>query len=184
MDAEHHSADSHRISRLAKKMADKDYRHSYVASYNRQFLSRQMREFRGDSSQTEFGMAIDKQQTVVSRLEDPNYGKWTLQTLFDVAAKLDIAVVVRFTNFPTFLRTTDDRSSSAISPSSYDQKVVDNFAREQDTAEDGSQALRQFFDYSKGGKQRLDFGFNDSCNDFVVNDNKGMRSDERKEAAI
>jgi hypothetical protein len=110
----------------------------------------------------------------VSRLEDPNYGKWTLQTLFDVAAKLDIAVVVRFTDFPTFLRTTDDRSPSAIFPSSYDQTAVDDLGKESTTDGDGS-ALKQFFDSSEGGgRQSLDFGFNDRHSDAGVNDNKRM----------
>ena len=184
MDGELRSADSHRISRLANKMRDrKDYRASYVASYTRQFLSRQMRDFRGEMSQTEFGSRISKQQTIVSRLEDPNYGKWTLQTLFDVAAKLDIAVLVRFVDFPTFLRTTDDRSPSAISPSSYDQKAVDDLMKEAGTDEEVSQALRQFFDSSNGGaKQSVDFGSNNDRNDPRMNDNNGMRSDTPKVA--
>ncbi len=74
MDVERHTVDSHRALRLVDKMRDrKAYRDSYVASFTRQFLSRQMREFRGKMSQKEFGEKIDKQQTIVSRLEDPNY---------------------------------------------------------------------------------------------------------------
>jgi len=67
-----------------------------------QFLARQMRAFRGDNSTSDFGKILDKPQSVVSRLEDPNYGKWTLQSLFDVAAKLNVAVTVRFVDFPNF----------------------------------------------------------------------------------
>ena len=131
MDAERHDVDSPRISRLADKMRDRpDYRSSYVASYTRQFLSRQMREFRGTISQSEFGTVIEKQQTVVSRLEDPNYGKWTLQTLLAIADKLDVAVLVRFVDFPTFLQATDERSSAAVRPERYDQQKVDDLVSE------------------------------------------------------
>jgi hypothetical protein len=123
----HHPADSHRTRRLADKMRGrKDYRDSYVSSHTRQFLARQMREFRGDRSQTEFGLHIEKQQTVVSRLEDPNYGKWTLQTLFEVATKLDVAVFVRFVDFPTFMRLSKDMSDEAKKPAPYDQDAMDS----------------------------------------------------------
>src|SRR5262249_31558562 len=96
MEKERHLADSPRLRSLIEKFRDKEYRDSYIAGHTRRFLARQMRKFRGDESQTEFGALLDKRQTVVSRLEDPNYGKWTLQTLFEVATKLNIAVLVRF----------------------------------------------------------------------------------------
>jgi hypothetical protein len=126
----------------------KDYRASYVASYTRQFLARQMREFRGDLSQTEFGGKIGKQQTIVSRLEDPNYGKWTLQTLLDVADKLDVAVMVRFVDFSTFLRQTNDRSQDVITPKPFDQQKVDDLVGELELGE-LPQALAAFYESSE-----------------------------------
>jgi hypothetical protein len=65
---------------------------------------------------------------VSQRLENPNYGQWTLQTLFDIAQKLDKAVVVRFVDFPTFLKITGDFSDIAMNPMSYDQQAIDNLA--------------------------------------------------------
>jgi hypothetical protein len=94
-----------------------------------------MREFRGDMSQTEFGALIDKQQTVVSRLEDPNYGKWTLQTLFDVARKRDVAVFVRFVDFPTFLRLSRDMGAAAVHPAPYNQDAIDQIVRDEEVIE-------------------------------------------------
>src|SRR5262245_27153895 len=103
MATERHLAASPRLRSLIEKFCDKAYRDSYIAAHSRRFLARQMRKFRGEKSQTDFGALLEKRQTVVSRLEDPNYGKWTLQTLFDVAAKLNVAVLVRFVDIPTFL---------------------------------------------------------------------------------
>jgi hypothetical protein len=120
MDGERHIADSPRLRSLIEKFCDKAYRDSYIASHTRRFLARQMRKFRGEKSQTEFGDLIGKRQTVVSRLEDPNYGKWTLQTLFDVAEKLNIAVLVRFVDIPTFLKLSEDLSENASKPQPYD----------------------------------------------------------------
>lgn len=125
MPAERYPVDSRRISSLVEKFRNRRYRHSYVASHTRRFLARQMRKLRGSKSQSEFGELIAKQQTVVSRLEDASYGKWTLQTLLDVAEKLDLAVVVRFVDYATFLRSTDDMSEAASAPKPYGQHMMD-----------------------------------------------------------
>jgi hypothetical protein len=118
---------SHRDKSLIEKFKDKFYRDSYVASHTRRFLARQMRKFRGEKSQAEFGELINKRQTVVSRLEDPKYGKWTLQTLFEVASKLDVAVIVRFVDFSTFMKLTSDMSDEASRPVPYDQIDLSSF---------------------------------------------------------
>jgi len=121
------SADSHRLVRLAEKMHDKEYRDGYVAAHTRQVLAKQMREFRGDKSQTDFADEIDKRQTIVSRLENPNYSGWSLNTLFEIASKLNVAVFVRFVDFPTFLKYSGDQSEAALHPAPYDGQQVDDF---------------------------------------------------------
>jgi hypothetical protein len=123
MPGERQPASSRRILRLGEKFRDKRYRDSYVATHVRQFLAQQMRALRGSISQTDFGRVLDKPQSVVSRLEDPSYGKWTLQTLLDVAAKLERAVIVRIVDFPTFLRFTEDVSEAAIHPLAYGERA-------------------------------------------------------------
>jgi hypothetical protein len=129
MDGERPVVDSaHRVLTIAEKMHDERYRHAYVINHTRQFLAQQMRAFRGDMSQAQFGRLLGKPQSVVSRLEDPNYGKWTLQTLFDVAKAMDVGVFVRFVDFPTFLKYSDDFSESAQRPNQYTVATVDNFA--------------------------------------------------------
>jgi len=122
-------ADSPRLLRLAEKMHDKEYRDGYVAAHTRQVLSKQMREFRGAKPQVEFAALLDKRQTMVSRLENPNYSGWTLNTLFEVASKLNVAVFVRFVDFQTFLQYTGKQSEAALHPERYNQKRVDDFAR-------------------------------------------------------
>jgi hypothetical protein len=128
MDERLNPAASRRENSLAGKFRNKAYRDAYVASHTRRFLARQMRKFRGDKSQAQFGEMIDKRQTVVSRLEDANYGKWTLQTLFEVASKLDVAVIVRFVDFSIFLKLTGDMSDEASRPPAYDPKAIEAFS--------------------------------------------------------
>jgi hypothetical protein len=121
-------ADSHRFVQLAPKLADKAYRDGYVATHLRTWLADQVRALRGSMSQKEFGKLIGKHRTVVSRLENPDNGKLTIETLLNVASKLDIALVVRFVDYPTFLAATNDFSEAALHPAHYDQLAIDAFA--------------------------------------------------------
>jgi hypothetical protein len=96
----------------------------------------------------QFAEMIGKRQTVVSRLEDPNYGKWTLQTLLDVARKLDVAVFVRFVDFPRFIYLTSDISEEAARPRPYDQSLLEIPARGEQRGI-GESALRAFYSMSE-----------------------------------
>lgn len=126
--AEAAHATSRRLRRLAEQMRDKRYRDAYVASHTRQMLARQMRKFRGGMSQAEFAGTIGKRQTIISRLENPDYSGWTLRTLFEVAKAINVAVFVRFVDFPTFLHYSDDLSASALHPASYSGDALDELA--------------------------------------------------------
>lgn len=138
-----------RFSRLIEKFKDRDYRHSFVVAHTRRFLARQMRKFRGDKSQDAFAAVLGKQQTVVSRLEDPTYGKWTLQSLFDVAEKLDLAVFVRFVDHRTFLKLSDDLSDEASGPLNYEETEE----RERERAEMGEAAQARDASFKRASTQ-------------------------------
>jgi hypothetical protein len=119
---------SHRFARLAPKLADKAYRDGYVSTQLRIWLADQVRALRGDMTQAEFGKLIGKPQAVVSRLEDPDYGRLTIETLLEVASKLDIALLVRFVDHATFLIATNDFSDSALRPAPYNQTTINALA--------------------------------------------------------
>jgi hypothetical protein len=131
MDGEFGAADSHRLMSLAEKFHDKRYRDGYVAAHTRGVLARQMRNFRGDLSQADYATKIGKQKTVIGRLENPAYGGWSLRTMREIAQKENVAVLVRFVDFPTFLGFTDDMSEESLHPRAYDQSEVDFFAEYQ-----------------------------------------------------
>jgi hypothetical protein len=113
------AASPNRSTSLQKKFRNKRYRDGYVVAHTCSVLARQMRNFRGELSQEEFGDKIGKRQTVISRLESPAYGSWTLRTMFEIARKQNIAVFVRFVDFPTFLKYTSDMSDHALNPAPY-----------------------------------------------------------------
>jgi len=121
-----------RISRLAKALTAPGRRHAYMATQLKAFLSDQIRTLRGSLTQREFGDKIGKPQSVVSRLEKQLDRYISIETLIDIAVKLDIAVIIRFVDFRTFLRYTDDYSDNALAPPSYDQAAIDALAEEEE----------------------------------------------------
>ena len=107
---------------VAEALDERDFRGAYMARHLRTFLADQVQGLaRGYSSQTAFGRLIGKPQSVVSRLEDEDYGGINFQTLIDIAIKLDIAIIVQFVDYPTFLRVTSDFSENAAAPRPYEQ---------------------------------------------------------------
>jgi len=72
-------------------------------------LIRALREQRG-WSQAEFGQRLGKPQSVVSRLEDPDY-KTSLQSCFEVAAALGLPLYVDMPNWDEWFSLMDDMSS-------------------------------------------------------------------------
>jgi hypothetical protein len=132
MATEPKNANSRRFSKLAKKLRNKNYRSTYLASHIKIFLANQISALRGNLSQEDFGALLGKPQPVVSRLQNPNYGKYTLQTLLDIATKMDLALIVRFVDYPTFLKMTGDFSDNAVRPESYTPEQVDNLVAAQD----------------------------------------------------
>ena len=111
------------VSQSINGLDSREFRASYMAPGLRAYLADQIRALRGNRSQREFGRLIGKPQSVVSRLENEDYGKLTLQTL------LDIALVVRFAEFPTFLRKVAETSPDVMAPAAYSDGSAEGIAR-------------------------------------------------------
>ena len=142
-----------RLRRLAKAFVDHNFRHAFMGRQLRAFLAQQIRTLRGEKQQKEFGELIGKPQSVVSRLEKQKDKNISIQTLIDIAERLDIAVVIRFVDFPTFLRYTEDLSDSAARPASYSQEAVENVVDELEgsPSEQVAGALKRQWGVENGG---------------------------------
>lgn len=77
---------------------DKEYRDAYMQAAVEQGVAWQIKINRQHRhmSQKALAVALGTQQSAVSRLEDPDYGCHSLETLLDVAKVFDCALSVKF----------------------------------------------------------------------------------------
>jgi transcriptional regulator with XRE-family HTH domain len=88
-----------------QKFLDDSYRVSYLDSHVKGSIAYQIQALREKLrlTQTQFGNAVDMPQTVISRLENTEYGSVNINTLLKIANKLGIGLEVRFCNFESVL---------------------------------------------------------------------------------
>lgn len=93
------------IKRLQKVIEDlkssKEYRDAFVEEHINTGLPFQIHTLREQRkwTQKDLGIRASMAQETISRLEDPNYGKLTLQTLKRLASAFGVALMVRFVPF-------------------------------------------------------------------------------------
>jgi hypothetical protein len=113
---------------VSEDLSDKEFRDEFVADQIRLRIATLIRALREqpdrDWSQTELGKRMGKLQSVVSRLEDPDYGKWSLQTLLEVARAFDLPLWVDFPEWDEWLRLINDVPNSTTRRQSFNAEVL------------------------------------------------------------
>ena|SRR5271166_1110853 len=92
---------------------DKEYRDEYLDGYVKSSIANQIHALRVNAALTqyEFAAKLGTTQSIVSRLEDAEYGSVTVSTLLKIAKQNDVALNIRFVDYPTML--TCDVSADA-----------------------------------------------------------------------
>lgn len=99
-------------------------RNAYVEAEIRTSVAHQIRAIRTSRGLTQSGLAkqMGTTQAAISRIEDPSYGKLTLQTLFDLSRVFDTGLRVEFVSMISMLnKTYKPRLSSRNIPSFSDE---------------------------------------------------------------
>lgn len=96
-------------SRLIEQFADKEYRHSYVASFFDTLIAAQLRALRkeGGLTQKELAKRTGTQQSGISAFERDDYSKWSIPTLRKFASEFDVGLVFKFVRFSEILDQVD-----------------------------------------------------------------------------
>ena len=125
----------HAYPTLLEKLRDKDYRRAFTSASVRNFIALQIRTLRKltFSRQAALAEAAGTTASVISRLEDPNYGKVTISTLLDLAGAFDVALIVRFATFGELAKQIEDLSNTAL--------VVPSFRDELEKESDQAKAI-------------------------------------------
>ena len=101
------------LSRLPK-WTDREYRQAYMEAAIEQGVAWQIRinRLKRGLSQADLARAIGTQQSAISRLEDPEYGRHNLDTLVQIAKAFDCALLVKFASYSKLAAESENLSES------------------------------------------------------------------------
>ena len=111
---------------LKAKLKNKEYRDAYIAETLKTALAAQIMAMRAKRgwTQAELARRVGTTQNVISRLEDPDYGKFNLQTLLDIAAAFDVALLAKFVSIERLVDEFEDVSPDALAVASYPEELA------------------------------------------------------------
>jgi transcriptional regulator with XRE-family HTH domain len=98
------------------RMDNEEYRHSFLEEMVKGWIVHQIRALRDHRgwTQQELGDRCKKPQSTIARLEDRDYGGCSVNTLLKLACAFDVALEIKFVNWPTFIDGTRDLSVNAM----------------------------------------------------------------------
>jgi len=115
-------------SKLKEDLKDKEYRDAFVAAYVRNgvaFQIRTMRDSRGwDQKKLAEKMGNPKLQPIISRYENPDYGRYSMTTLLELAQAFDVGLIVKFAPFSELIKRDDAILDEPLDVDSYAKDLL------------------------------------------------------------
>jgi transcriptional regulator with XRE-family HTH domain len=103
---------------------DFEYRHQFVNEEISVGIAFQIRSLRNRQilKQTDLAKILNVKQSQISAWENPNYGKYSLQTLKDLAKAFDVGLLVKFVPFSALVDWTVNLTADDIAPLSFEEE--------------------------------------------------------------
>ncbi len=113
-----------KYEQMWKNLSDSDFRKQFTDEHVDVGIAFQIRSLRNRQELTQSGLAklLDVKQPLLSSWENPNYGKYTLKTLKDLAKAFDVGLLVRFVPFGKLIDWTVDLTSDVIAPPNFTEE--------------------------------------------------------------
>lgn len=117
---------------LAQELKNsKDYRDAFVNAHISNGIAFQLRALRDSKEWDQKDVARElgkpSAQPMISRYENPDYGKYSVATLLEFAHLYDVALVVRFATFSELLRHDHESRQKSFYISSFKEEVKAGF---------------------------------------------------------
>jgi transcriptional regulator with XRE-family HTH domain len=107
-----------------ESLRDSEYRHQFVEAEINVGIAFQIRSLRNRQNLTQANLAdrLNVKQPLVSSWENPDYGRYSLGTLKDLAKAFDVGLLVRFVPFSKLVDWTVNLPKDAIAPPSFGEE--------------------------------------------------------------
>lgn len=124
------------------QIADPEDRREFVRDQVRTRFAMLIRALRDQDerswSQSELGRRMGKPQSVVSRIEDPDYGRLSLETMFEVAEAFDLPLWIDIPEWDEWFGRTKEVRKDQLERRSFDAKTLRERAHDAKGALTGS----------------------------------------------
>jgi transcriptional regulator with XRE-family HTH domain len=110
--------------KLIEELRDHAYRRAFVEAHAGDSIAFQLKTMRLERGMEQRDVATllgnPKLQPMISRYENPDYGKYSVKTLLELADAFDVALMVHFAPFSELVDWDLSASSEKLNPISFD----------------------------------------------------------------
>lgn len=115
---------------LLQALKDLEYRRGFVEAHAKDTIAFQLRQLRKAEGWEQRDVAErlgnPSLQPMISRYENPDYGRYSISTLLELASVFDVALVVRFAPYSELLEWDWSSNANTLCPASFekDKRIV------------------------------------------------------------